>query len=152
MSPSYDKVYLEDTQLELGVFFYVGCTARHDIPDLEDFAQLFAKSKIAKGIEDGVPRYLGGASGIEWYGEFIASLGIEYTYEEMRAQRYYPNDAYWCGSVLAYYQWSRNTSFSSILKPGILTKLFHAYEPLHTMEFIPLEACKFIDRILHVEE
>lgn len=35
---------------------------------------------------------------------------------------------------------------------GKTEELFHAYEPLHTMEFIPLEACKFIDRILHVEE
>lgn len=147
MAP-YDESYLEDVQTEMGVLFYIACTARHDYDSPEAFACSFADSSVAHGIEAGNVHYLVGTCGIEWYAEIVKSLGIDYTYAEMRKQRYSRDDAFWCGSVIAYYQWSRGVPFSSILTPGVLSMLFHAYGVLHEMEFVPIEAANFLDRVL----
>lgn len=143
----YDELYFEDVQTEMGVLFYIACTARQDFSSVEDFASAFKLSKVAHGFEVGHLHYIAGTCGIEWYVELLQENGIAYEFEQLRNLRYSVNNAYWCGWVIAYYHWTRNVSFSQILQPGVLTKLFHAYEPLHTAEFVPIEAAKFLDSL-----
>lgn len=124
----YFNCYLSDVQREMGVLFHIAFTTRHDFKEPEDFVQAFLRSKCVWGIQLRYPRWLAGSSGAEWYLDILDDEGISYTDEESwEICLYWPDDAYWCGWVIAYYQWLNGIPFKEILKPGILEQLFSRY-------------------------
>ncbi len=124
----YYSFYLNDVQREMGVLFHTAFTTRHEFTDTEAFVQAFLNSKAVWGIEHQHPKWLAGSSGVEWYMEILDDLGIKYTQKEMQEACFYSaDDAYWCGWVIAFYQWLNAIPFKEILRPGILNQLFERY-------------------------
>ncbi len=146
MMRGYYSFYLRDVQMEMGVLFHVAFSKRHEFTDYEEFVAAFLKSKAVWGIELRHPHWLAGSSGIEWYMEILDDIGVKYTQEEMGELRYYPDDAYWCGHVIAFYQWLNAIPFKDILKPGILGELFSRYCPLHEADITV--AVDVLDKLL----
>lgn len=127
----YHSYYLNDVQREMGILFHIAFSIRDDFSNTEQFVYWFLRSKAVKGIEGWHPHWLGGSSGVEWYLEILDDAGITYTKVEFDRMEYIPDDAYWCGWIIAYYQWLNGIQFKEILKPGIITELFSRYNPLH---------------------
>ncbi len=127
--PAYYEDYLRDVRKRLGVMFYLGITVRDDY---ENFQDRFLKSHAAWGIENSIVTYLAGSSGTEWYMECLNEDGIAYDVEFFRNVDIFPDEAYWVGWSLAYYQWYRNVKFKEVLDVlNIDTLLRLYYHPYH---------------------
>lgn len=124
----YCKYYVNDVQREMGVLFQAALVRRNEFSTLEEFVQAFLKSKVVWGIEHQHPHWLGGSSGAEWYMGILDDLKVEYTREEIRSLGFYhPDQAFWCGWVIAYYQWLSGIKFKDILRPGLLDDLWSRF-------------------------
>lgn len=135
---AYPEMYLPDFMECFGNMFQY---LERDIRiDLNKFYDMFLQSSIARGIESGNPKYLLGMSGVE--------LAREVIFEKTRV---YPNIidslyldrgvAYWVGSVLAHYQWLKNTSFNRINSLGLTIDVIRNMFILHEAD-----VRKFVER------
>lgn len=60
--------------------------------------------------------------------KILDDMGIEYTMEEINPLCFYdPDRAFWCGWVIAYYQWLSGIKFKDILRPGLLDDLWSRF-------------------------
>ena len=102
MIRAYDKVYLEDAMRNLGeAFDYV---SSHLKIALDEFLDLFVASGIAEQFGRGVPKFVSGLSGIELAMEVLTKAGKDLAFPESDV-KYSFSSEYWCGWILAYYQW-----------------------------------------------
>lgn len=126
---AYSEMYIDDFQQTFGAMF------QYVERDLEmnpvDFYQLFLKSRVSYGIENGNPRYLAGMSGVELARETIWQTRHEYL--EILPKFY--GDCglwYWTGFVLSYYQWLRNMPFGLLQALGLdierITSMYKLHE------------------------
>ena len=123
MIRAYNEIYLNSVMRNLAALFDMAINAEQ--LDANEFAQSFASSEVAKGIEDGVPDILVGKSATE-----LLSLVLdrEIEYDSVPMDR---TPEYWAGWVLAYAQWSLNRSFAETINVMPFDKLVRMYYPYH---------------------
>lgn len=100
-----------------------------------DFLDLFITGGIADQFGSGVPRFVSGMSGIELVWEVMERSDLERELPEWEAA-YDCSPEYWCGWILAYYQWYTGRSFWNIRKSqrtlaeksGVALRMIQQYE------------------------
>lgn len=107
MIHAYSELYLNSVIKSIAALFDMAVNSER--LDSDSFAELFAKSDIASGIEAGVPELLAGTSA----GEMLTMLLDRDIKEDYRISVKSPE--YQAGLVLALTQWYLNKSFSEIL-------------------------------------
>lgn len=125
MKTAYGVMYLEDATRILGEAF--GYAADFLKVDMTKFTQAFIDSGIAHAFESRSPKYITGMSGAELA---LRVLGIKY-FPVDPSMTGFPGRAYWCGWILAYFQWRTHIPFKDILPVLNYDFLYHVYNPLH---------------------
>lgn len=139
---SYNELYLPEAMRCLGELTEYLETGDTQL-SVESFLRMFVISGYAARFEAGDPRILSG-SGIELYLRVTDACGI--TDEAPHAFYTQPgvSKSYWCGSFLAYYQWSRSIPFSEIINSVSYGRLRALHPTLHDLPYD--EAAVIIDR------
>ena len=94
----------------------------------EDLFDMFIGMGYADAFGSGNLKYISGMSGCSLAQMIISKGGLQ-THPE---KEYIYPDAYWCGWILAYYQWSTGLPFRDIIKYITFDYLHKAYPALHT--------------------
>ena len=123
MIHAYNETYLNSVMHNLGAVFDIAINALEIKIDL--FADIFANSKIARGIEKGVPNILVGKSATEML-MIILEKDIDYNLVPINR-----TPEYWAGWVLANAQWYLNKTFKEIISVMPLSTLINMYYPYH---------------------
>ena len=113
MRRAYNEMYLEDAMRNLGTAF--------------DFAK--HSYHIAGQFENGVPKYVSGISGIEIVLEVLN--GREKIRYEKDYISYDYSCEYWCGWILAYFQWYYSINFDDLAYYLKMKDLERLYDILH---------------------
>lgn len=130
MIHAYNEIYLDDAMTTLAeVFSYVT-----DARQADKLFQRFVMSGIAYQFGKGNPRYLNMPSQALFYEIVGDSMPLVYPKGIGR------NSQYWCGFVLAYYQWYTGLKFEKIGKYLPPSKIMDMYYPLHEADIN-----KFVD-------
>ena len=139
MIHAYDKQYLDDAMRNLGEAFDYAVNNCRIEPD--DFLNMFIAGGFADQFGTGVPKFVSGLSGTELVWEVIERSGRERELPEPETVYDYSPE-YWCGWILAYYQWYTGRSFRNISKHISMREILKLYPTLH-------EAAedKFVDTI-----
>ena len=111
MIHAYDEKYLDDAMQNLGeaVDYAVNSCGI----TMENFFDLFIATGIASQFAAGVPKYVSGMSGTELVYEVIEKSGLDMYMPETQTE-YDCSSAYWCGFIIAYYQWYTDMSYEEI--------------------------------------
>lgn len=113
---AYDESYLDDAMANLGdAFAYAALDCR---VDLDDFSRWFVASGCARKFGSGNPRYVAGMSGVELARVVLRSVGLEDRCAP-RTLRPGHDVEYWCGWILAYYQWHSGLRFDELFDGGL---------------------------------
>ena len=96
----------------------------------EDFFRLFITSGLARAFERGNPKYVTGMSGVELTYEVFLKTGYE-SIEMQLTDNMNRSEDYWCGWILAYYQWVTGRTFENILSDLPFEKIEKLYTTLH---------------------
>ena len=131
MIHAYNEIYLNTVMKNIAALFDLAINAEGFNAD--SFANLFSKSDIAFGIQNGTPDFLAGKSATEMLME-ITNKDVEY--ENIPTDR---TPEYWAGWVLAYAQWYLNKSFEQILSVisfGSLVKMYYPYHEADEMKTV----------------
>ena len=141
------EMYLNDATVSLAeaVDYAVNCCRL----DMDMFFGLFINSGIADQFEKGNPKYVSGMSGTELALEIMRKTNYRTNMPEP-AREYEASQAYWCGWILAYYQWHSGLSFKKILENVKAETLFRMYATLH--EAPEEEALEVLDGIMIRED
>ena len=129
MTHAYDKDYLSGAMSRLGnMMNYVeDCIGM----DTAVFYRLFLSSGIADAFGSGHPRYIAGLSGCELARLVLTSISdleLPPGPEEMPQ----PQEAFWAGWSLAYFQWYTALPFRFIETHGLdIETVLALYHPLH---------------------
>ncbi len=130
MIHAYNEVYLDDAMYTLAeVFSYVPDAKRADV-----LFQRFVMSGIAYQFGKGNPRYINMPSQALFYEIVGNSMPL------IRPMGFGRSPQYWCGFVLAYYQWYTGMSFEKIGWKLPPSKIMDMYHPLHEADLQ-----KFVD-------
>jgi DNA-binding transcriptional regulator YiaG len=127
MRTAYSEMYLEDAMRNLGTAFDFAKHSYHI--EMEDFYIYFVNSGIAGQFENGVPKYISGMSGIEIVLEVLK--GRESIHYEENYISYDYTCEYWCGWILAYYQWYYSIGFDDLHYYLKMKDLERLYDILH---------------------
>lgn len=121
MIHAYNEMYLNDAMETLAeTFGYVEGAQRVDY-----LFDQFVVSGIARQFERGNPRYINMPSHALFY---------EIVEDRMLPRRVYGSSRtpeYWCGYVLAYYQWYIGLGFEQIGRRLMPSQILGMYNPLH---------------------
>lgn len=128
MIHAYSELYIEGMMIKLGDMLEYACIDCGY--DLDAFWQLFLRSRVSIGIENGNPKYIAGMSGVELAQIVMEEVDYNTDFAEpsWNSNR---SDIYWCGWVLAYYQWYCALSFKIISEKLTLRMLRKMYGTLH---------------------
>ncbi|MBO5551171.1 MAG: DUF3990 domain-containing protein, partial [Lachnospiraceae bacterium] len=107
------------------------------------FLSCFIVSGIASRFEAGDPYIILGNTYYELYQRILLSCGLQPSSGIMEDAGQDSSVPYWCGSMLAFYQWYKNIPFADILSSLSYGRLFALYPELHDLPF--KEACDAID-------
>lgn len=113
MTCAYDEIYLETAMNNLGDAMEYVVDSLHISKD--EFVKLFIASGIAEEFGNGNPTYIMGMSGAELVKAVLDSVGIKREMPPTASSIYKAVD-YWCGWILAYYQWKSKRPFSNIMR------------------------------------
>lgn len=128
MIHAYDKGYLDDAMRNLGeAFDYAVNVCKFEA---DEFADMFIVGGFAEQFGAGVPRYVSGISGTELVCEVIGRACQTYEIPEV-APAYDCSPEYWCGWILAYYQWYTGRSFKDIKRKISMCEILKLYPALH---------------------
>ena len=128
MTYAYDEIYLSDAMKNLGEAFDYSATVLN-IP-MDEFLDMFIISGIAEQFAGGVPKFISGFSGTELVWEVLnrAEEKIELPVPQTE---YDYSPEYWCGWILAFYQWSTGKSFKEIKRYLPMSEIRKLYPTLH---------------------
>ena len=113
MIHAYDEVYLDDAMECLGAaveYAVLSCNM-----DGQEFLDLFVASGVADEFGRGNVRFISGMSGIELARHILRTCGMEVSEYIDALHIDYPPE-YWCGWILAHYQWHSGKTFATILR------------------------------------
>lgn len=128
MTHAYDKKYLDDAMHNLGEAMDFAQSVCHLEP--EEFLGMFITSGIAGQFGKGVPKYVSGMSGTELVLEVLHKTGI--LAENIKPQTEYTyTPEYWCGWILAYFQWYTGRPFQNIHECLSMRDIERLYPSLH---------------------
>lgn len=128
MIHAYNEEYLSDAMKNLGeaVDYAVGSCQT----DMQDFFNMFISSGVADQFGRGVPKIVSGMSGTELVLEVFRKSGIDSSLPEPQEDYDY-SSAYWCGWIIAYYQWYSGIPFRDIFQSISVEALERLYLTLH---------------------
>ena len=143
MIHGYDKLYIEKAMINMGdmiEYAVLDCDFNGDI-----FFKLFLESGLAQQFEIGNPSIIVGRSGPELAMEVmtLTNSQLHQTFLPLKPTatddkpfpspkwRSYRTEYYWCGWVLAYYQWYSRKSFLEIWNSISIATLEKLYPTLH---------------------
>ena len=128
MIHAYDNQYLDDAMRCLGEA--MDYAANSCQVNMDSFLELFIGTGFAKQFAAGVPKYVSGVSGTELVMDVLTKSGTEMDFPQAQiAYDYSPQ--YWCGWILAYYQWYTGRSFKEITKYITMQEIEKIYPTLH---------------------
>lgn len=128
MTHAYDNQYLDDAMKCLGEAMDYAANSCH--MDMDSFLELFIGTGYADQFGAGVPKYVSGMSGTELVMDVLAKVRIDMEYPQAHIDYDYPSQ-YWCGWILAYYQWYTGRSFREIQKHITMQEIEKFYPTLH---------------------
>ena len=107
------------------------CAANRVNLGLDQFFEMFVATGVADAFGAGAPRYVSGSSGIELVLDvcYRAGLDIGVPLADMASDGEGPD--YWCGWVLAYWQWETGRPFRTIGRVTTMEEIRALYWPLH---------------------
>lgn len=138
MIHAYNELYLNTVMKNLAALFDIAVNEKGFSAD--EFATIFASSKVAKGLENGFPDILAGKSANELL-ELI--INKESDSSVIPFER---TPEYWAGWVLGFSQWYLNKSFKEIFSKisfGTIVSLYHPYHEADIMKTVELIEKKF---------
>lgn len=139
MIHAYDKQYLDDAMKCLGEAMDYAYNSCH--MDMDSFLDLFIGSGYAEQFEAGVPKLVSGLSGTELVMDVLVKAGTESAFPVAQLDYDY-SPQYWCGWILAYYQWYTGRSFKNIKKHITMQEIEKLYPTLHEAD-----ENKFVDTV-----
>lgn len=128
MIHAYDNQYLDDAMKCLGEamdYAVNGCRM-----DMDRFLDLFIGTGYAEQFAAGVPKYVSGVSGTELVMDVLTKAGTEVDFPNAQIDYDY-SPQYWCGWILAYYQWYTGRNFKEIQKHITMQEIEKLYPTLH---------------------
>lgn len=128
MVHGYDKTYLDEVMRNLGEAMDYVVHACH--MEMDRFLELFIAEGFASQMEAGVPRILVGLSGTELVCEVMGKANVRIEFPQARWD-YGCSKEYWCGWILAYYQWFTGKSFKDIRDKISMEDIANLYPALH---------------------
>jgi len=128
MMHAYAEEYLSDGMQNLGEAF--DYAVHHCQLELDRFFGMFVSSGIAFQFGVSNPKYISGMSGTELALEVLQKSGM-LTARAESWTAYDRTPEYWCGWVLAYYQWFTGRSFESIRESLTMQEVLALYPTLH---------------------
>lgn len=142
MMYAYDRKYLDDAMKNLGEAFDYAVNACS--MEADEFAEIFIAGGLAEQFGSGVPKYVSGMSGTELVWETVERSGKTINFPET-VTTYDYSPEYWCGWILAYYQWYTGRSFKNIKQHIDVSEILKLYPTLH-------EAAeeKFVDTVNNI--
>ena len=124
----YDEMYVDDAMRIMGEMMdYV---ANYCNMDMDHFFTMFINTGYAKLFENGHPRFVAGVSGIELAWMVCEKMNIDVDYS-VRVVDYEYSMQYWCGWIMAYYQWYSTRTFFNITSIISFVELEKLYSTLH---------------------
>lgn len=128
MIHAYDNQYLDDAMKCLGeAMDYVANSCKIQ---MDSFLELFIGTGYAEQFALGVPKIVSGVSGTELVINVLSKSGIDIDFPEAQIDYDYSPE-YWCGWILAYYQWYTGRSFKEIRKHISMQEIEKLYSTLH---------------------
>ena len=128
MMNAYDDKYLDDAMRNLGEAFDYAVRACGISAD--EFMDLFVASGYADGFGKGNPRLVSGLSGTELVMDILSKVGLEKAFPEAQTEMDFSPE-YWCGWILAYYQWKTGRTFRDIHENISCKEVLKLYSVLH---------------------
>ncbi len=128
MIHAYAEEYLDDAMRNLGEAFDYAVNACNI--DMEEFMQYFIAGKYAEQFGAGNPKIISGMSGTELAMNIISESGKVINFPEVQTVYDYSAE-YWCGWILAYYQWHTARSFKCIYDYISMAEVYKLYPILH---------------------
>ena len=125
---AYDEKYLDDAMRNLGEAADYAVNACQI--SLEQFFDLFIETGLASQFGNGVPKIVSGISGTELVYEIAAKAGMKQELPEAQIE-YDCSPEYWCGWIMAYYQWCTGRSFEEIFQNISAGEIERLYPTLH---------------------
>ena len=110
---AYDEQYLDDAMKCLGEamdYAVNSCNIKMD-----DFLDLFIATGIARQFAVGSPKYISSLSGTELTMRILTFSNVDIDFPNPQIEYEYSKE-YWCGWILAYYQWYTGRAFKDIKK------------------------------------
>ena len=125
---AYSEKYLDDAMHNLGEAFDYAVNRCSITAD--EFMDLFVASGYADGFGKGNPRLVAGLSGTELVMEILTKAGLDKDYLEPQTEMDFSPE-YWCGWVLAFYQWKTGRTFRDIHENITCREVLKLYSTLH---------------------
>lgn len=125
---AYKEQYLDDAMENLGEameYAVLSCGMTMD-----EFLDLFITEGLAVQFGAGVPKWVSGTSGTELVWEVLLRTGAKEEFPPARIE-YEATPEYWCGWILAYYQWYTGKSFKNIRDIISMDEIVRLYPTLH---------------------
>ncbi len=128
MTHAYAESYLNDAMRNLGEAFDYAVNACKI--DIEEFMRLFIVSGYSDSFSKGYPKVVAGMSGTELAVEIINKTGMNIDFPEAQVDYDYSAE-YWCGWILAFYQWYTTRSFRDIHDNVSMSEVYKLYPIMH---------------------
>lgn len=128
MIHAYAEEYLDDAMRNLGETFDYAVNACG--LEIDAFMTLFIASGYANYFGSGNPKYITGLSGTELAIEVIRKSGKAMKFPEPQIEYDYSAE-YWCGWIIAYYQWATGRPFRDIHSYLSMKEVWKMYGTLH---------------------
>ena len=125
---AYSEMYLNDAMMNLGEAFDYSANILKI--SMDEFLDMFIVSGVAEKFAAGVPKFVSGLSGTELVWEVLGRTGNNIELPEPQVVYDYSSE-YWCGWILAFYQWSTGKSFKEIKKYLPMREILKLYPTLH---------------------
>lgn len=136
MIRAYAEDYVSDAMKNLGEAFDYAVNVCKQSPDT--FMKLFIASGYADKFGKGNPKVVSGLSGTELVIEVTAKSGKVIDFPDAQIE-YDCSPEYWCGWILAYYQWNTSRSFRDIhanISMQEILKLYHTHHEAAEEKFV----------------
>lgn len=139
MTHAYDEQYLSDAMNNLGEMMDYAVNTCHF--EINEFFDMFLVSGLAVQFAKGVPKIVSGMSGTELAMEVVRKSGADMELPDAESE-YDRSPEYWCGWIVAFYQWYTGVSFRELSQIVSMTEIRKMYPPLHEASEL-----KFVDTI-----